>query len=197
MTTKKQTPKEEKFQNTDFDLFSAIDAIDKKNYDYYDNLTEEQKKGFVPFMMTHWISQVKSKADLQRYYIQSVDYHANTNLFNEYVQKHPKLQWLMLCASSPNLGKQFHQWVPHITNKVGKLKEKAKDKEIKEYFSKIYSNAPEDAISEIAKAYTELQHKKVYLANHFPNLKYEDIETLADLISDEDIAQYEKNLGNQ
>lgn len=196
MATKKQVSKDEKFQDIELDLFSTIDSMDKKNYDLYDSLTEEQRKKFVPYMMTHWMSQVKSKADVQRYYIHSVEYHANKHLFNEYIQQHPKLQWLMLCASSPNIGKQFHQWVPHISDRVSKLKDKAKEKEIKDYFSKIYPKASESDIYDITKSYVSLQHKKVYLAQEFPNLKLDDIELLADLVTDDDINRYEKDKGN-
>jgi len=99
MATKKSTPIDEKFVAQDFDLFDALTAMDKKDYGYYDRLTEEQQKKFVPYMMTHWMSAIKGLGDVQGYYLRSVDYHANKHLFNEYVQKHPKLQWYMLCAS--------------------------------------------------------------------------------------------------
>ena len=38
--------------------------------------------------------------------------------------------------------------------------------------------------------------RKTYLAEVFPNLKYEDIETLNQIITDEDIKQYERDRGN-
>jgi hypothetical protein len=196
MATKKTTPTEEKFEGQDFNLFDALLAMDKKDYGYYDRLTEEQQKKFVPYMMTHWMSAIKGSGDVQGYYLRSVDYHANKHLFNEYVQKHPKLQWYMLCASSPGLGKQFHQWIPHLGSKVTSLKEPAKVKEIKEYYTKIYPKVDSDDIDEIAKAFV-LEHKrKCYLAETFPNLKQSDIEVLSQLVTDEDIKQYEKDRGN-
>ena len=112
MATK--TPVDEKFENVDFDLFEALSSMDKKDYGYYDRLTEEQQKKFVHYMMMHWMSAIKSSGELGAYYLMNTDYTANKYFFNEYVQKHPKLQWLMLCASSPGMGKQFHQWIPHL-----------------------------------------------------------------------------------
>ena len=132
MATKKAIPKDEKFEKQDFDLFKVLESLDRKDYSLYDTLSEEQQKKFVPYMMAHWMSQVKDKGGIQGYYVMSVNYHANQHLFNEYVMKHPKLQWLMLCASSPGIGKQFHQWVPHLSDKIGKFKEQAKNKEIKD-----------------------------------------------------------------
>ena len=196
MATKKSIPVDEKFVAQDFDLFDALTAMDKKDYGYYDRLTEEQQKKFVPYMMTHWMSAIKGSGDVQGYYLRSVDYHANKHLFNEYVQKHPKLQWYMLCASSPGLGKQFHQWIPHLGSKVTSLKEPAKTKDIKEYYTKIYPKVDSDDIDEIAKAFV-LEHKrKCYLAVTYPNLKQSDIEILSQLVTEEEIKQYEKDRGN-
>ena len=196
MATKKTIPTEEKFEGQDFNLFDALAAMDKKDYGYYDRLTEEQQKKFVPYMMTHWMSAIKGSGDVQGYYLRSVDYHANKHLFNEYVQKHPKLQWYMLCASSPGLGKQFHQWIPHLGSKVTSLKEPAKVKEIKEYYTKIYPKVDSDHIDEIAKQFVVEHKRKCYLAETFPNLKQSDIEVLSQLVTDEDIKQYEKDRGN-
>ena len=89
---KEKLSADEKFTKQDFDLFEALTAIDKKDYSYFDKLTPEQQRKFVPFMLIHWVSAIKGNKDLQSYYLQSTDYHANKYLFNENVQKHPKLQ---------------------------------------------------------------------------------------------------------
>jgi len=195
-TMKKKIPSDEKLQGQDFDLFEAIAAIDKKDYGYYDRLTPEQQRKFVPFMMTHWISVVKGKKELSQYYLQSVDYHANKYMFNENVMKHPKLQWLMLCAASPGIGKQFHQWIPHIKAGVSKLKEKATPKDIKDYYKKVYPKVSDKDLTEIANAFCEQHKRKMYLANKFPELKFDEVELLSDIVTDNDIQEYEKELGN-
>jgi hypothetical protein len=197
MATKKiATPKDEKFESQDFDLFEALTALDKKDYGYIDRLTEEQQKKFVPYMMTHWMSAIKGSDGLQGYYVLSTEYHANKHLFNEYVQKHPKLQWQMLCASSPGMGKQFHQWIPHLSSKTTQLKESPKEKEIRDYFTKIYPKASEANLYAISEAFVEEHKKKVYLAKKYPNLKQTDIDLLASIVTDEEIKQYEKDSGN-
>ena len=193
---KESLSKEEKFENIEFDLFEALAAIDRKDYTYYDRLTEEQKKKFVPFMLIHWVSAIKGNSELQSYYLQSTEYHANKYLFNESVQKNPKLQWLMLCAASPGLGKQFHQWIPHIRDRVTKLKEKPKNKEIKDYFKKIYPKSNDSDLNVITEVFIDSHRKKMYLANRFPELKFDEIELLSELVTDKDIEDYEKELGN-
>lgn len=193
---KEKLSADEKFTKQDFDLFDALTAIDKKDYSYYDRLTPEQQKKFVPFMMLHWISAIKGSGDLQSYYLQSTDYHANKYMFNEAVQKHPKLQWLMLCAASPGIGKQFHQWIPHIRERVSKLKELPKTKEMKEYFKKIYPKSSDSDLTTISAVFVDTQKKKMYLADKFPELKFDEIELLSDIITDQDIAKYEEDSGN-
>lgn len=193
---KATTPVDEKFEKQDFDLFEALTAIDKKDYDYFDRLTPEQQKKFVPFMMLHWMSAIKANEGLSRYYVMSAAEYANKYMFNENVQKHPKLQWLMLCSASPGLGKQFHQWIPHIKMNVSKLKETAKVKDVKEYFKKVYPKTSDSDLTELSQAFVENQKRKMYLAERFPNMKYDEIELLSDIITDQDIKQYEEDLGN-
>jgi hypothetical protein len=193
---KEKVSADERFEKQDFDLFEALNAIDKKDYSYYDRLTPEQRRKFVPFMMLQWISAVKGNADLQSYYLQSVEYHANKYFFNENVYKNPKLQWLMLCAASPGLGKQYHQWIPQINQNVSRLKSPAKLKDIKEYFKKVYPTASTNDIEQISEVYVANHKRKMYLAEKFPTLKFDEIELLSDLITDEDIKQYEEDWGN-
>jgi hypothetical protein len=122
--------------------------------------------------------------------------YANKYLFNENVQKHPKLQWLMMCASSPGVGKQFHQWIPNISPKVSKLQAPAKLKDIKEYYKKIYPRADSDDIDAVSEAFVASQKRKLKLAELFPNMKLCDIEQLNAVISDDDLSRYLRDLGN-
>ena len=198
MATKKiAIPQDEKLENQDFNLFEALAALDKKDYGYYDRLTPEQQRKFEPFMLIKWLSYVKGTGDIAGYYVMSIEYNANKYLFNEYIyKKHTKLQWLMLCAASPGLGKQQRQWLPQIKERVSLLKNPAELKDIKEYFTKIYPKANTEDITEYSKEFVKGQKKKVHLAEIYPHLKIADIEVLSQTVTDEDITQYEKDRGN-
>ena len=102
----------------------------------------------------------------------------------------------MLCASSPGLGKQFHQWIPSISSKVSLLHEDANVADIKKYYTKIYPRADSESVSEISKEFVKEQKKKRYLSQVYPNLKITDIEILSQLVTDEEINQYEADRGN-
>ena len=193
---KEKLSADEKFEKIDFDLFEALTAIDKKDYSYYDRLTPEQQKKFVPFMMLHWISAIKGSEGLSRYYVMSTNEYANKYLFNENVMKHPKLQWLMLCSASPGMGKQFHQWIPHIRERVNKLKESPKTKEIKDYYKKIYPKSSDNDLNLVTEVFIDSHRKKMYIAAKFPEMKFDEIELLSEIITDEDIKKYEEAFGN-
>jgi hypothetical protein len=191
-----KAPPDEKFQDQDFELFKALEALDKKDYSWFSRLTEEQQRKFVPYMLLHWSSAVKAGGLMGAYYVISTDANANKHMFNEYVQKHPELQWLMLCAVSPGSGKQFHQWIPHLSDKIGQLKDKAKEKDVLEYFGKIYKGVDPTTVSQAAVEFTENQNHRYRLAKIYPELKLEDIEVLSRITTPEDIDEYERMSGN-
>jgi len=193
---KTQTKTDEKFVDQDFNLFEALAALDKKDYQYYDNLTNEQQKKFIPYMMILWMSMAKGSKDLSYYYLVNTNFSANKYFFHENISKHPKLQWLMLCTISPNLGKQFHQYIPHIRERVSKLLEPAKVKEIADYYTKIYPKADKNDIQQLSEVFVSQQKRKLYFANRFTNLKLSDIEVLNEIITNDEIKEYEKEYGN-
>lgn len=193
---KEKVSVEDKLSNQDIDLFKVLEAIDKKDYNYYDKLSNEQQKKVVPFLLVQWVSTVKGAKNLQAYYLMNANEVANLHLFNENLVKHPKLQWMLLCAISPGIGKQFHQWIPHIRDRVSKLKEEPTLKEITDYFKKIYPKGNSSDIDEISKAYVDITNKKVYLANKFPTMKLDEIELLSNIITEEEIDNYEQDSGN-
>jgi hypothetical protein len=102
----------------------------------------------------------------------------------------------MLCAASPGIGKQFHQWIPHIRDRVSKLKESPKTKEIKDYFKKVYPKSSDSDLNIISEVFVDNHKKKMYLANRFPELKFDEIELLSELVTDKEIEEYERKLGN-
>lgn len=194
---KAKTPSDEKFEKIDFDLFEALAAIDRKDYGYYDRLTEEQQKKFVPFMLAKWLSYVESNnTQLTQFYVLSINEYTNKYLFNEKVSLHPKLIFLMMCASSPNNGKQRRSWIPQIKERISQSKDMADIKEIKEFYSKTYPNTDDKTLTEVSSLYVKHQNKKCYLAEKFPLMKHDELELLANLITDKDIENYEKEHGN-
>ena len=193
---KAKTPSDEKLDKIDFDLFEALTAVDRKDYGYYDRLTDEQRQKFSPYMLVVFLSSVTGKMELQQYHLLSTNEFANKYVFNDQIQDHPKLQWLMLCAAGLGKGKQFHSYITSIKESITSLKEKANIKDIKEYYKKANKNISDHDLEEFSRIFTLVQNKKFELNKRFPDLKLEDIDTLSQLVSDKDIDTYDKDCGN-
>ena len=138
-------------------IANEMAQLDRKQRDFYDGLTTEERKKFSLFLMLRWSSAVQGECDLQEYYVQSCNHYLNRDFFS--VNRHPKLQWLMATAVSPGLGTPRHVWI-----------------------------SPQKKV----------QHhgRKKQLADIFPTMKSSDIEVLAELITDQDIKQHERDRGN-
>lgn len=185
-----------KFTDQDFDLFPALAALDRKDYKYFETLTQEQRQKFVPYMLLHWASTVSGNSLLSAYYVMSCDANANKHMFNENIQHHPELQWLMLCSVSPGNGKQYHKWLPQLKNNIVNLSTPAKIREVQEYFQKIYPNAAEQELTELASFYTQEQNIKHRLAQIYPDMKISDIEILSKFVNSQDLDEYDRQSGN-
>ena len=106
--------------------------FDKKNRDFYDSLTDEEKKKFSPYLMIRWGSSVQGSRELQEYYVMSTNQRLNKHYFS--VNRHPKLQWLMATAVSPDMGTHRHQWI------APKKKDATGGNEVKKTLVDLYPN---------------------------------------------------------
>jgi hypothetical protein len=91
--------------------------LDRKNRDFYDDLTAEEKKKFSTFLMLRWGSAVEGTQELQEYYVRSCNHYLNKRFFE--ISKHPKLQWLCATAISPNMGTPRHPWIAPKKKEAG------------------------------------------------------------------------------
>lgn len=99
--------------------------FDRKNRGFYDDLTEDEKKKFSPFLMIRWGSTVEGDADLQAYYLMSANERINKHFFDISTTQHKKFHWLLATTVSPGMGKQYHKWLAGTkkenTNKASKF----------------------------------------------------------------------------
>ena len=93
------------------DIRNEMAQFDRKNREFYDSLTEEQKKKFSPYLMIRWGSSVQGSKDLQEFYLISTNERLNEHFFSISTAQHKKLQWLLSSTVSPGMGTQRHQWI--------------------------------------------------------------------------------------
>jgi hypothetical protein len=84
-------------------------SFDHKDRDFYDSLTDEERKKFSNFLMIRWGSSVNGSSEMQEYYLIATNERLNKHFFD--LHKHPKLQWLCATSVSPGMGVQRHNWI--------------------------------------------------------------------------------------
>lgn len=98
-------------------IANEMRQFDRKNRSFYDDLTAEEKKKFSTYLMIRWGSAVEGSRDLQEFYVISCNERLNKHFFD--VAKHPKLQWLMATAVSPDMGTPRHTWIAPKKKEAG------------------------------------------------------------------------------
>jgi len=85
--------------------------FDSKNRQFFDELTDEERKKFSPFLMIRYGSSVSGSRDLQEFYLIATNERLNKKFFAVNTAQHKKLQWLMSTTVSPGLGNFRHNWI--------------------------------------------------------------------------------------
>ena len=93
------------------DIINEMAQLDLRNREFYDELTDEERKKFSTYLMLRWGSVVNGIPELQQYYLQAMNERVNKRFFD--INKHPKLQWLLLTTVSPNMGKHRQEWMAY------------------------------------------------------------------------------------
>lgn len=77
------------------DIKRELNAVDLKNYNFYDRLSDEEKKAFAPFILMRYTSNVQGDKDIQEWFLE---------MTNEMVNKH---HWTLSKSHKPLLWKLF------------------------------------------------------------------------------------------
>ena len=136
-----------------------MEQFDTKNREFFDKLSDEERKKITMFTMIRWGSVVAGDYDTQAYYLMSVNERLNKNFFDISTTQHKKFQWLMATSVSPGMGKQYHKWL------AAKKKDSANNKAEK------------------------------FLAELYPELRYDEIKLLARINSKDDLKQLARQHG--
>jgi len=92
-------------------IASEMRALDSKDREFFDSLTDDEKKKFSTFLMIRYGASVGGISELQQYYLQATNQRLNKNFFSINKARHDKLNWLAATTISPGMGTQNHQWL--------------------------------------------------------------------------------------
>ena len=129
--------------------------FDRKNRQFYEELTDEERKKFSNYLMIRWGSAVQGSRDLQEFYVIATNERLNRHFFA--INRHPRLQWLAATTVSPGLGTQRHPWIAPKKKEPG-------TGTIKKQLAELYPHLKDDEIELMAKITTKKELQD-YLKN--------------------------------
>jgi hypothetical protein len=122
-------------------IANEMSQFDRKNRDFYSDLTVEEKKKYSNYLMIRWGSAVQGGRDLQEFYLISCNRRLNRHFFA--INRHPQLQWLCATTVSPDLGTQRHVWIAPKKREAGATG-------IKKQLAELYPHLKDDELAVMA-----------------------------------------------
>lgn len=135
------------------DLFGAIN---RKDRDWWERLSDEQRKKFSSWLYSRYMSIVRhNNPDMHRYYVMAANKTLNCDL-SKLTKNHAKLIYLLMTTLANDFTKADHQYIPP-------LKKNKSDK--------------------------KANNKMRVLSDLNPGSKDDDIEVLANIMSDKEFEE--------
>ncbi len=148
------------------DIKRELRAVDTRDYNFYENLTDEEKKAFSPYILMRYTSNVQGDRELQEWFLETT---------NEYVNKH---HWTLSKNHKPLLWKLFAatgigQTMYHPYLAAGK---KGKANKIEKLLAEIYPAMKLEDIKILAEMMTDEDKKELFDKMGFDKSQRKDYE---------------------
>jgi hypothetical protein len=127
-------------------IANEMRELDRKNRNFYRDLTAEERKKFSNYLMIRWASGVQGARELQEFYVIATNERLNKHFFS--LSKLPDLQWLCATTVSPDLGAQRHQWISPRKREPGASS-------VKKQLSNLFPHFKDDEIDLLAEITTK------------------------------------------
>jgi hypothetical protein len=137
-------------------IANEMRELDRKNRNFYRDLTPEERKKFSNYLMIRWASGVQGARELQEFYVIATNERLNKHFFS--LGKLPDLQWLCATTVSPDLGAQRHQWISPRKREPGASS-------VKKQLSNLFPHFKSDEIDLLAEITTKKELAE-YIRQH-------------------------------
>jgi len=125
---------------------NEMTQFDRKNREFYDSLTDDERKKFSNYLMIRWGSAVQGSRELQEFYVIATNERLNKRFFD--INRHPRLQWLSATTVSPGLGTHRHPW-------IAPKKREAGASGIRKQLAELYPHLKDDELDVMVKINTK------------------------------------------
>ena len=106
------------------DIKRELTAVDQKNYDFYTNLTDDERKAFSPYILMRYTASVQMPdRDIQEWYLEMTNEMVNKNHW-DLSKNHKGLLWKLFAATGAGVS-CYHPYLAagkkEKANKIEKL----------------------------------------------------------------------------
>jgi hypothetical protein len=91
------------------EIKKVLTAVDQKNYNFYDTLTDEEKKSFSPFILMRYTANTNASRDIQEWFVEITNEMVNKH-FTEFGKEDTALLWKLYAATGIG-GKFYHPYL--------------------------------------------------------------------------------------
>jgi hypothetical protein len=105
------------------DIKRELHGVDHKVYDFYEKLTDEEKKVFSPYILMRYVSNVQADRDVQEHFLEATNEFVNKNHW-VLSKNHKALLWKLFAACGVGIS-AYHPYLAaskkEKANKIEKL----------------------------------------------------------------------------
>jgi hypothetical protein len=105
------------------DIKRELAAVDLKNYEFYQNLTDEERKAFSPYVLMRYVSNVEGDRDIQEWFLEMTNELVNKHHWT-LSKNHKALLWKLFAGTGAGV-KAYHPYLKASSkekaNKIEKL----------------------------------------------------------------------------
>lgn len=134
------------------DIKRELKAVDQKDYNFYSNLTDEEKKSFSPYILMRYTSNVTLDRDIQEWFVEMTNECVNKHHW-QLSKNHKELLWKLFAAT----GTGINCYHPYLA--AGK---KGKADKIEKLLGEIYPNKKLEDIKLIASMMTVEDREELF-----------------------------------
>jgi hypothetical protein len=154
------------------EMKTVLSSIDRQQLDFYEKLTEEEKKAYSPFVIMRYMSSLANRDPNQMFAILATNDLVNVGFKD--LNKHPELQHKLLCCAGIS-GKQYRPWIPVPRGKRGG------QNTVQKFLSETYPQCNSTELDLIYATVTPDQLDQLAYAN---NVKDKDIKEMLKVLAD-------------
>lgn len=134
------------------DIKRELAAVDLRNYDFYKNLTDQEKKEFSPYVLMRYVSNVQGDEELQEWFIERTNELVNKDHWT-LSKDHKELLWMLFAGCGAG-AKAYHPYLKAAT--------KEKPVKIEKLLAELYPAMKMSDIKLMAKMMTKEDREELF-----------------------------------